>query len=112
MLGANDVNVCWPVVVRVDDSSKVANSQDGRHMRRIHIPKRLGYFDYFSNQDSFTRGEGERFARARMPTHAMNGAPSMSVVYVWATRRAPSVWVIHVWATRRRSIIIRVNWVP
>lgn len=30
MLGADDVNVCWPVVVRVDDYSKVANSQDGR----------------------------------------------------------------------------------
>jgi hypothetical protein len=29
------VNVCWPVVVRVDDYSKVANSQDGRHSRRI-----------------------------------------------------------------------------
>jgi hypothetical protein len=31
----DDVNVCWPVVVRVDDYSKVANSQDGRHRRRI-----------------------------------------------------------------------------
>jgi hypothetical protein len=30
-----DVNVCWPVVVRVDDYSKVANSQNGRHRRRI-----------------------------------------------------------------------------
>ena len=35
MLGADDVNVCWPVVVRVDDYSKVANSQDGWHSRRI-----------------------------------------------------------------------------
>jgi hypothetical protein len=35
MLGADDVNVCGPVVVRVDDYSKVANSQDGRHGRRI-----------------------------------------------------------------------------
>jgi hypothetical protein len=31
----DDVNVCWPVVIRVDDYSKVANSQDGRHRRRI-----------------------------------------------------------------------------
>jgi hypothetical protein len=31
----NDMNVCWPVVVRVDHYSKVANSQDGRHRRRI-----------------------------------------------------------------------------
>jgi hypothetical protein len=31
----NDMNVCWPVVVGVDDYSKVANSQDGRHRRRI-----------------------------------------------------------------------------
>jgi hypothetical protein len=35
MLGADDMNVCWPVVVRVDDYSKVANFQDGRHRRRI-----------------------------------------------------------------------------
>ncbi len=28
MLWADDVNVCWPVVVRVDDYSKIANSQD------------------------------------------------------------------------------------
>jgi hypothetical protein len=33
--GTDDVNVCWPVVVRVDDYSKVTNSQDGRHGRRI-----------------------------------------------------------------------------
>jgi hypothetical protein len=31
----DDVNVCWPVVVRVDDYPKVANSQDGRRRRRI-----------------------------------------------------------------------------
>jgi len=31
----DDVNVCWPVVVRVDDYSKIANSQDGRHRKRI-----------------------------------------------------------------------------
>ncbi len=29
MLRADDMNVCWPVVVRVDDYSQVANSQDG-----------------------------------------------------------------------------------
>jgi hypothetical protein len=29
MLWADDVNVCGPVVVRVDDYSKIANSQDG-----------------------------------------------------------------------------------
>ena len=33
--GTDDMNVCWPVVVGVDDYSKVANSQDGRHRRRI-----------------------------------------------------------------------------
>jgi len=31
----DDVNVCWPMVVRVDDYSKIANSQDGRYRRRI-----------------------------------------------------------------------------
>jgi hypothetical protein len=31
----DDVYVCWPVVVRVDDYPKVANSQDGRHKRII-----------------------------------------------------------------------------
>jgi len=35
MLWTDDMNVCWPVVIRVDDYSKVANSQDGRHRRRI-----------------------------------------------------------------------------
>jgi hypothetical protein len=63
MLGANDVNVCWPVVVRVDDSSKVANSQDGRHMRRIHIPKRLGYFGTLIELTR-RRLAGRRFTRS------------------------------------------------
>jgi hypothetical protein len=31
----DDVDMCRPVVVGVDNYSKVANSQDGRHRRRI-----------------------------------------------------------------------------
>jgi hypothetical protein len=31
MLCSDDVNMCWPMVIRVDDYAKVANSQDGRH---------------------------------------------------------------------------------
>jgi hypothetical protein len=31
----DDVDMCWPVVVRVDNYAKVAKSQNGRHRRRI-----------------------------------------------------------------------------
>jgi hypothetical protein len=35
MFWANDVNMGWPVIVRVDDYTKIANSQNGRHGTRI-----------------------------------------------------------------------------
>ena len=34
-LGTDDVNVCRPMVVRVNDYAQVPNSQDGWHRRRI-----------------------------------------------------------------------------
>jgi hypothetical protein len=34
----------WPMIVGIDDYAQVANSEYGRNRRRMHIPKRLGYF--------------------------------------------------------------------
>lgn len=31
----DDVNVCWPMIVGINDGSQIPNSQDGRHRRRI-----------------------------------------------------------------------------
>lgn len=63
MLGADDMNVCWPVVVRVDDYSKVANFQDGRHRRRIAYSQAVGltHIDRIESKE-------KRFELARIPT--------------------------------------------
>jgi hypothetical protein len=56
VLSTDDMDVCWPVIIRIDDHAQAIDSIDGRHTSVYNKPKRLG--KYFSPAIDHGAGHG------------------------------------------------------